>query len=253
MKTALIGYTGFVGSNLKKQYDFTELYNSENINKIVGKEFDLVVCAGVNANKFWANNNAELDKKNILALVNNISKIKTKKFVLISTVDIYSQPINVDEESSSDILNHPYGQNRLFFELWVKSNFDNHNIIRLPGLFGNGLKKNIIYDLLNDNCLYLINKKSIFQYYNLDNLWKDIVKVIEKNIPVINFATEPVPSEEIITNFFKDKQVGFAEARLTCYDFKTKYYKYWNCSNGYLYSKDDILKDLANFIKDYKK
>lgn len=253
MKTALIGYTGFVGSNLKKQNNFSDLYNSENINKIIGKEYDLVVCAGVNANKFWANNNAELDKKNIDALINTISKIKVKKFILISTIDIYPEPINVDEESTFDKLNHSYGQNRLYFELWVKNNFINYNIIRLPGLFGPGLKKNIIFDLLNDNCLDSINKKSIFQYYNLNYLWNDICKVIENDISVINFATEPVPSEDIITLFFNHKQVGLNESRIAFYDFKTKYYKYWNGFNGYLYSKSMIINDLSNFINEYKK
>ncbi len=45
MKTALIGYTGFVGSNLLHDRSFTRRYRSTNIETIAGEHFDLVVCA----------------------------------------------------------------------------------------------------------------------------------------------------------------------------------------------------------------
>jgi hypothetical protein len=37
MATALIGYTGFIGSNLARQFDFDDFYNSKNIDDIAGK------------------------------------------------------------------------------------------------------------------------------------------------------------------------------------------------------------------------
>ena len=55
MKIALIGYTGFVGSNLLSQYDFTDRYNSKNIQDIHGKDYDLCICAGGRAPKWIAN------------------------------------------------------------------------------------------------------------------------------------------------------------------------------------------------------
>ena len=56
-KCALIGYTGFIGSNL---LDFNKKiikFNSKNIHKIKNKEFDIVICAGTSS-KIW------LSKKN---------------------------------------------------------------------------------------------------------------------------------------------------------------------------------------------
>ena len=47
MKIALIGYTGFVGSNLLNQYEFTACYNSKNIQEIHGKDYDLCICVRV--------------------------------------------------------------------------------------------------------------------------------------------------------------------------------------------------------------
>ncbi len=37
---ALIGHTGFVGSNLLKQAEFDRCYNSKNIEEIVDEQFE---------------------------------------------------------------------------------------------------------------------------------------------------------------------------------------------------------------------
>ena len=52
MSSAIIGNTGFVGSNLIRQRHFDAFYNSKNIET---KSFDLVICAGVPAVKWLAN------------------------------------------------------------------------------------------------------------------------------------------------------------------------------------------------------
>ena len=96
--TALIGYTGFVGSNLKAQHPFDEYYNSKNIANIAGKNFDLVVCAGVSAVKWLANQEPAADLAGIETLKKQLSTIKAKHFVLISTVDVYDQPNQSDED-----------------------------------------------------------------------------------------------------------------------------------------------------------
>ena len=44
----------------------------------------------------------------------------------------------------------------------------------LPGVFSKNIKKNIIYDLIHNNNVSEINSDSIFQWYNLENLTKDI-------------------------------------------------------------------------------
>ena len=38
MRTALIGHTGFIGSNLARQFAFDECYNSKSIGGIRGRE-----------------------------------------------------------------------------------------------------------------------------------------------------------------------------------------------------------------------
>lgn len=146
----IIGYTGFVGSNLDNQIKFDEKYNSKNIDEIRGKEFDIVYCAGVSAVKWFANQNPEKDIAGINSLIENLKTIKTRIFVLISTIDIYPEFENINEDTLPNISKQDaYGKNRYYLENWVKNNFENYLIVRLPALFGKGLKKNFIYDLLN--------------------------------------------------------------------------------------------------------
>lgn len=150
MRTALIGYTGFVGSNLALQYEFTDKYNSKNIREIAGKSYDFCICAGVKAQKWVANQQPEKDLADIQTLINQLEKAEIKQFVLISTIDVYPNPVHVDEKSIIEKTNHhPYGLNRLYLEEWVAHHYSEHLIIRLPGLFGQNIKKNFIYDILH--------------------------------------------------------------------------------------------------------
>ena len=150
MKTALVGYTGFVGSNLEKSYSFTDLFNSKNINYISDNTYDIVVYAGVTGTKYLANLYADKDKQHIDDTICNLQKIKTKKLIFISTVDVYPSPVGFDELyniNPSD--NHTYGKNRFYLENWVKENINDYAIIRIPALYGDNLKKNFIYDIIN--------------------------------------------------------------------------------------------------------
>lgn len=146
----LVGYTGFVGSNIYANHTFDAVYNSKNINDAFGTAPDLCVYSGVPAEKFLANQNPEQDLEIITNAMENIKQINPKRLVLISTVDIYHTPVDVDEDTVNDPANlQPYGAHRLLLENWVKENIEKHHIIRLPGLFGKNLKKNFIFDLIN--------------------------------------------------------------------------------------------------------
>lgn len=147
---ALVGYTGFVGSNLYAQGDFDCAYNSKNITEAFGTHPDLLVYAGLRAEKYLANQAPEKDMSLVESAEENIRWIGPKKLVLISTIDIFKIPRDVDENSAivTEGL-HPYGLNRYRFEQWVQENYPDALIIRLPGLFGKNIKKNFIYDYLN--------------------------------------------------------------------------------------------------------
>ena len=85
----------------------------------------------------------------------------------------------------------PYGLNRRFFEKFIQDKFEDHLIIRLPALVGNGLKKNAIFDLHNKNQISNINNKSFFQFYPVNILWQNIELANKSNLKIVHFNSEP--------------------------------------------------------------
>ncbi|MGL5259363.1 MAG: NAD(P)-dependent oxidoreductase [Lachnospiraceae bacterium] len=147
--TMLIGNTGFVGSNLAESYAFTNMYHSKNIKDAYGKNPDLLVYAGLRAEKFLANKDPQADLETIKEAIYNIEQIAPKQLVLISTVDVYKNPVNVEEDSIIDTKDlHAYGANRYYLEQWVSKTYENALIVRLPGLYGKNLKKNFLFDYI---------------------------------------------------------------------------------------------------------
>ena len=147
---SIVGYTGFVGSNICAKKNFDGLYNSKNIKEAYGTKPDLLVFAGLPATKFLANKNPEDDLNKIYEAINNLKKISPKQIVLISTIDVYPTPEDVDEATFIDKEKCCYyGKHRLLLENFIEETFENRLIVRLPGLFGKGIKKNFIYDLIH--------------------------------------------------------------------------------------------------------
>jgi nucleoside-diphosphate-sugar epimerase len=251
MKKALIGYTGFVGSNLLEQLSFTDVYNSSNIEDIRGKTYDIVYCAGVSAKKWLANQQPAQDWAAIQSLISNLEQVEARHFVLISTVDVYPDPVEVNEDSPiSAEAHHAYGLNRLKLEQYIQDRFE-HTIIRLPGLFGNGLKKNVIYDFMHDNCLDMIHQGGTFQFYNLAHLAADIQRTMDRQVKLINFATEPVQVKELAEQVFENGFTNNKPAPAPFYNFKSKHAALWG-KEDYLYSKAEVLADIRQFVSTFK-
>lgn len=149
MKIYLVGNTGFVGSNLERQYQFDGLFSSKNIKEAYGGHPDLLIYSGVPAQKYLANKEPSKDEEIIRNAIDNIKKICPKKIVLISTIDVYANPIDIDESSQSFEQEEAYGRNRRILEKWVEDNVPDYTIVRLPALYGYNIKKNFVYDLIH--------------------------------------------------------------------------------------------------------
>ncbi len=175
----LVGYSGFVGSNLCLSRAFDHLINSKNIDQAFGVNPDLLIYSGVPAEMFLANKDPEKDKAVIDNAKRNIELIDPQKIVLISTVAVYDRTTGVDEDYMPEMENLlPYGAHRLELENWVEHNYENHLIVRLPAIFGENLKKNFIYDyinfipgMLNEAKYTELSQVSTIRdaYYQLDN------------------------------------------------------------------------------------
>lgn len=248
LPNCLVGYTGFVGSNLLSFYKFDYLYNSKNFNNAKGKEFDTVFFCGMPAVKWLANKNPETDAAILENIQSILQTIKANKFVLISTIDVYEYVDNftLNEDYDCDwINNHAYGRNRYLFELFVKKQFANdYHIVRLPALFGKGLKKNVIYDLIHNNQVENISALTKFQWYDLNWLKEDIDNVIAKNIKVANLFTEPLETQKIIELFDYSSEAFQKNKSTLTYNLSTKFLK-----KGYIRSKEEVLSNIKAFLE----
>lgn len=298
----LVGYTGFVGSNIYAAGDFDAVYNSKNIVDAYGTHPDLLVYAGLRAEKYLANHAPEKDWELILQAEDTIRKIDPRQLILVSTIDVFKTPRDVDETSEINTVGlHPYGYDRYRLEEWVRDHYPDAMIIRLPGLFGKNIKKNFIYDCihripsmlaeskfnelaksnseikkyyqLQDNGFYRLHagngerkylselfsalgfsalnftdSRSVYQFYNLARLWKDIQTARESGIRLLHLATEPVSAGEIYEYICGKKFVNEMAYIPADYNFKTIHDRIFDGSGGYIYTKEQILYDIRIFI-----
>jgi nucleoside-diphosphate-sugar epimerase len=246
--SALIGFSGFVGGNLLRQRPFSATFNSKNIEQICGRAFDLVVVAGVRAEKWIANGDPEGDLQRIKSLVRCLDRVDTRKLVLISTVDVFINPVDVDEDSPTPTTGlHAYGKNRRLLEELVASRFDAH-VIRLGGLYGHGLKKNVIYDFLNNNDVHKVDSRGIFQFYDLERLWKDIACAMDNSLPLVHLPTEPVSVADVAHGAFGLAFTNEVVPQPARYDIHTKYAELFGGSGPYLEHKTAELAGIADFV-----
>ena len=250
---ALIGFSGFVGSTLLRQRKFENLYRSSNISEIDGKKFDLVICSAAPAAKWLANQDPDSDKRNIDYLVSHIETITCNKFVLISTVDVFKNPVGIDEHSIVDEKDlQAYGLHRRNLEKNVQNKFANHLIIRLPGLVGPGLRKNVLYDFLNNNNLEAIDSRAIYQFYPMVNLWFDIQSALNKNLKIIHFAPEPISVAEVSELAFGKKFQNEILDMPAVYDMRTAESKILGKTGNYHYSKRETVQAIRAYAQSEK-
>ena len=247
---AIVGHTGFVGSNLCKQSVFESFYNSSNLQDIEGKTFDTLVFSGAPANKWIANKAPEEDWQNLQQIMALLKTVQAKQMVLISTVDVIP-PSDTPQDETVDCTvgsNHAYGTHRLALEQFMRGHFAQTLVVRLPGLFGPGLKKNVIYDLIHDNMLASINLDSSFQYYDITRLWADIKVAREHQLELVHLFTQPIATRQIVQRYFPHKQVGQNPAPQAHYDHRTRYAALYGGSGGWIASEDLVLEQLGDYL-----
>jgi hypothetical protein len=246
----LVGSTGLVGQTVQKFKNFDLVFNSKNIT-----QFEEIVPDNTNifltclpATKWLVNKNLSCDMDNINNIIKTLNKKQYSKITLISTIDVYNDsPLGMDENYNPNVSKLSYGNNRYIFELMVKEYLktDNLKIFRLPALFNNLIKKNILFDLINNNNINQININSAYQWYDLDMLVGDIEKY-SQDYPeeqIFNLFTEPIETDLIVDLFPQHKNNVIFKNRIE-YNYKTKF-------GGYIDTKDNMLKKINKFKNEF--
>lgn len=189
---ALLGHTGFVGGTLARAHPFDACFNSANIDAL-DDGYDLVVCAAAPGTKWIANRDPAADRAAIDRLARALHRLgPATRVILISTVDVFGQPYDVDEKSVP-VPHQPYGEHRLALEQHVRARFPDATIVRLPALVGPGLRKNALYDLCHDHEVDRLDARGVFQVYPVERLWADL----QGAPPLVHLVAEPLTLGDI--------------------------------------------------------
>lgn len=247
--SALLGATGFVGGSLLRQRPFTDLYRSTDIESLAGRSYDLIACAAAPGLKWKANQQPAEDLASIRRLMAALEKVKAREVVLISTVDVYPRPVGVDEETPIDRdQESAYGRHRLLLEDFVAARFD-ARIVRLPGLFGAGLKKNMVFDLLHGNRVDQIVPNAVYQFFDLDRVWSAIEVARAHALRIVNFATEPISARDVAREVFGVGLEGAERSDAPRYDMRTRHARLFGGAGPYLRERAEVVDAMRRFVR----
>jgi nucleoside-diphosphate-sugar epimerase len=246
---ALIGYTGFVGATILRERAFEARYRSTDIDTVRGRHFELVVCCGAPAEKWRANRDPEEDRARLATLTDALEDVKANRFVLISTVDVYPDPRDVDEHTLIDpSAGQPYGRHRFALEEFCRARFDT-TVVRLPGLYGRGLKKNAIFDLLHDRPVDAIPGNARFQFYDVERLWPDVKCIMDAGVSTANVTAQPVMMAEIAEQVFgRELPLAWSDTAPS-YDVRSVHDGLAGGHDGYWFDAHTVIDGIRAFVE----
>ena len=249
MHNGLIGYTGFVGTNLDGPFDPHHRFNSKNIDFIKGMEFDHLIVAGAPGVKWYANQNPEDDLQSIKSLILNLSEVTCNSVTLISTIDVYGNAHNASEDDEPTPA-CKYGEHRLMLERFISDVFSDALIVRLPGIFGHGLRKNVLFDFINNNQIDKIDSRNTFQFYSLQKLYRDILTAKKLNLKLLNITPAPTSVSDIYLKYFGSEFNNITSAPEQHYDARSLYSeKFGGTKEGYFNTQEESLSEIIKFME----
>ena len=302
--TVLVGSTGFVGGNLLAAYPFDAAYHSSDVQNGFGRDNGLVVYAGVPAAMYLANADPAADLAVMAAARENLRRLAPKKVVLISSICVFADSrgkTEADEPTPEGLA--PYGANRLQLERWVREDWPDALIVRLPALYGKGLKKNFLYDLhtitpallrpdkyrqlaaeselvrigYEDagngfyklsgkadpaalrawfaaapfNALAFTDSRSVYQFYDLARLWRDIRTALDADLRVLHLATPPLSAARVYEAFTGKTFTNHLPGAPFDYDLRTRHAALLGGAGEYLCTEPECLTAVCDFLKNW--
>ncbi len=151
--------------------------------------------------------------KDNIFLTKSLISIPHKKFIFISSIDVYPKNQNIHSEGeviNLDSLDNIYAVTKLMSEAIIKNNCKNYLILRCSALLGKYSRRNSLIRIISEEkCNLTLSEKSEFNYIlHLDVL--DFIKFsIEKNLQgIYNMVSSQNITLSEITEML-DRKVNF--------------------------------------------
>lgn len=224
---AIIGSTGVVGQCLLDQINFDIKLSRKNVKELIDLNIDKIYVAAPSGDRYLINHGKGNDEHDFEQIKKFLSHTKPKKIFLVSTVDSIVDPTS------------RYGGNRLAMEQWVKSNFHDYYILRLSTLISKFIKKNILYDLKNQQFIGDINIQSQTQWCSPDDTLYYFNKMVENEIREFDLVSEPILHKDILEKFYPEylKETTKCSSTTAIYD-----------QQPYSYSRQKIFTMMATYL-----
>lgn len=184
----IVGAKGFLGRALckvAKNYNFqTVEITRQNYDKYKQEKFDILINSATPSRKYWALQNPFLDFHATVMLTADL----TYNWNYEKLIQISSMSVNDDNSK------HPYTINKKAAE--IITSYKDHLIVRLSNLYGDGLSKGPLFDLLNSNKIY-VDIKSEYSFISTDFVAKWIFDNLNKEGSVQLGARDTISLLEI--------------------------------------------------------
>lgn len=247
---ALIGWSGFVGSTIARQAPaFDRSFRSTDIEDIGGSAYDLVVCAGAPGAKWVANREPQADGESVARLMTHLRAVRCQRFVLISTVDVFSAPWEVDEASVVSGGQSAYGQHRYDLERFVSDTFPGALVLRLPGLVGPGLRKNALFDLSHRNNIKRLDAAAQYQFYPTHRIWADIQLALRADLRLVHLVAPPLRLGDIARRAFGVELTAQSGGSPPCYNVRSRHAAHFGGVDAWPVSRDESLTAIAAYAQ----
>jgi nucleoside-diphosphate-sugar epimerase len=190
MKILITGTSGGLGEYLYKSLNCYSLNRQTNFNDISQHEFDLIVhCAFNTKNTVDQSELVSYINDNVFLTKKLIKEVKSKKFIFISSIDVYPQNHNRNEDTPINIndIKNIYGKTKLISEEIVKQH-QNYLILRCCGIIGTNKIPKSIRNLLETKKTTLTQTSTV-NYINQKTIL-DIIKYNDITNQIVNIASD---------------------------------------------------------------
>jgi len=230
MKTMIyvVGGKGFVGSAIVRECVIRDLPHKiitrENAIDFVGTSCDLLINANGNSKKYLSNDTPLWDfDASVRSVRESLCTINSRKYILLSSCDVYtnlSNPQFNTEDANIDVSKQSaYGFHKYMAEQCVMHAAKEWLIFRMGGFVGTGLKKNPIFDILNDNPLWL-DPGSQLQFINVSEAAKIILDfaISEERNQIYNLCGKGLISLQEVLDITGKNQDSSDDISPVCYN-----------------------------------
>ncbi len=245
MQYSVVGM-GFVGTALAEQLRAVRTYTraSQPANR---DEHDVLVFSAASSSRLKANAAPDADVDDLNAAMGSVRGARCNRCVLISTIDVYGEG---EGKHEGDVRrpSSAYGVNRAWLEDAMLKEFgDRLSVFRLPSLFGPGLRKNVLFDVLSGNQLE-VNLADEHQWYDTAWLgWHISVGLIKPKAET-NLFTPPITNAEMVGLLPSFARKTFYKDPVTArrYDHRTR-----SNTSGYVEVREVVKSRISQFASQW--